>query len=65
MKFGASVAKALLTGAKSTEVFTGLGNHIVVEGEVNAALLVCEEVSEKMKIGRPSTVLQSRVFGCW
>ena len=51
MKFGASVAKALLTGAKSTEIFTGSGNHVVVEGEINAALLVCEEVSEKMKIG--------------
>ena len=65
MEFGASVAKALLTGAKSTEVFTGLGNHIVVEGKVDATLLVCEDVSEKMKIGRTSTVLQFRVFGCW
>ena len=65
MEFGARVAKALLTGAKSTEIFTGLGNHIVVQGEVDATLLVCEDVSDKMKIGRPSTVLQSRVFGCW
>ena len=48
MEFGASVAKALFTGAKSTEVFTGLWDHIVVEGEVNATLLVCEDVSEKM-----------------
>lgn len=65
MEFGASVAKALLTGAKSTEVFTGLRDHIVVKVEVNATLLVYEDVSEKMKIGRPSTVLQSRVSGCW
>ena len=65
MEFGASVAKALLTGAKSTEVFSSLWDRIIVELEVNAALLVCENVSEKMEIGRPSTVLQSRVFGCW
>ncbi len=64
MEFGASVAKTLLTGAKSTEVFSGLGDHIIVEGEVDATLLVCEDVSEKKKIGRPSMVLQSSVFGC-
>ena len=48
MESGALVAKALLTGAKSTEVFTGLGDHIVVEVEVDATLLVCEDVSEEI-----------------
>ena len=51
MEFGALVAKAFLTGAKSTEVFTGLGDDIVVEGEVNAAILFCEEVSEEIQNG--------------
>ena len=65
VEFGASVAKALLTGAKSTEVFSSLWNRIIVELEVNAALLVCENVSIKIEIGRPLRVLQSRVVGCW
>ena len=49
VEFRASVAKALLTGAKSTEIFTGLGNHMVVELEVNATLLICEDISQRMK----------------
>lgn len=48
MEFGASVAKALLTSAKSTEVFTGLGNHILVKVEFNAALLVCVKMLAKV-----------------
>ena len=51
MEFGALVAIAFLTGAKSTEVFTGLGDIIVVEGEVDAALLVCEDISEEIQNG--------------
>ena len=53
MEFGARVAKTLLTGAKSTEVFTGLGDHIIVEGEIDATLLVCEDVSDEIKFGMP------------
>ena len=49
MEFRASVAKALLTGAKSTEIFTGLGNHMVVELEVNATLLICGDISQRME----------------
>ena len=60
MEFGASVAKALLTGAKSTEVFSSLWDRIIVELEVNATLLVCENISIKMEIGRPLRVLQSK-----
>lgn len=51
MEFGALVAIAFLTGAKSTEVFTGLGDNIVVEVEFDAALLVCEDVSEEIQNG--------------
>lgn len=39
MEGRALVAKALLASAESTEVFGGLGNNIVEEVEVDAALL--------------------------
>lgn len=62
MEFRALIAKALLTGAKSTEVFRGPGDHIVVEFEVDAALLVCEEVSEEiLKLCGHQWYLQSTV----
>ena len=51
MEFGAFVAIALLTSAKSTEIFTGLGDDIVVEVEVDAAVLICEDVSEEIYNG--------------
>jgi hypothetical protein len=38
---GASVSKALLASAESTEVLSGLGDDIVVEDEVDAAGLLC------------------------
>ena len=47
MELATLVSEALLTGAKSTEVLTGLGYHIVVEVEVNAALLVCVKLLAK------------------
>jgi hypothetical protein len=37
----ASISEALLAGAKSTEVFSGLWDYIIVEVEVDAALLLC------------------------
>ncbi len=45
MEFGSRIAEALLAGAKSTEVLGGLGNNIIVEVEVDAALLLCRYVS--------------------
>jgi hypothetical protein len=36
-----SVSKALLASAESTEVLGGLGDDVVVEGEVDAAGLIC------------------------
>jgi hypothetical protein len=37
----ASISEALLAGAKSTEVLSGLWDYIIVEVEVDAALLLC------------------------
>jgi len=37
----ASVSEALLAGAKSTEVLSGLGDYIIVEVEVDATGLLC------------------------
>ena len=37
----ASVSEALLAGAKSTEVLSGLWDYIIVEVEVDAAGLLC------------------------
>ena len=37
VELGALVAEALLASAESTEVLGGLGSHIVVELEVDAA----------------------------
>lgn len=42
---GALVAKALLTGAESTEILGGLGDDAVVEFEVDAAGLDCTRSS--------------------
>ena len=47
MELGAIVAKALLTSAKGTEILSGLRGDIVVEVEVDAASLVCDEVSDE------------------
>lgn len=45
MELGAAVAKAFLASAKGTEVLSGLRRDIVVEVEVDAAGLVCDDVS--------------------
>jgi hypothetical protein len=37
----ASVSKALLASAESTEVLSGLGDDLVVQDEVDAAGLLC------------------------
>jgi hypothetical protein len=37
----ASVSKALLAGAESTEVLGSLGDNVVVEVEVDTARLLC------------------------
>ena len=42
MELGAGVAEALLASAESAEVLSGLGDDIVVEGEVDAAGAGCE-----------------------
>ena len=47
VKLGASVSIALLTSAKSTKVLTRLGDNIVIKIEVDAALLVWENVSDE------------------
>ncbi len=39
VKFAALVAEALLAGAESTEVLSGLWDYIVVEVEVDASFL--------------------------
>lgn len=46
MELGAAVAKAFLTRAKSTKVLSGLGGDVVVKVEVDAAILVYDEVSQ-------------------
>ncbi len=40
MEFGASISEALLAGAESSEVLSGLGNDIIVENEVDATRLL-------------------------
>lgn len=45
MELGSSVAKALLASAKGTEILSGLRNDIVVEVEVDAAVLVYGDIS--------------------
>jgi len=42
VELGAGVAEALLASAESAEVLSGLGDDIVVEGEVDAAVAGCE-----------------------
>lgn len=37
VELGAGVAEALLASAESAEVLSGLGDNVVVEGEVDAA----------------------------
>ena len=41
MELGALVAKALLAGAESLEVLSGLGDDVVEELEVDAARSLC------------------------
>jgi hypothetical protein len=41
VELAALVAEALLAGAESTEVLSGLRDYIVVEVEVDATLLSC------------------------
>ena len=43
VELGAGVAEALLASAESAEVLSGLGDNIIVEGEVDAAGASCEE----------------------
>ena len=45
-----SVSEALLAGAESTEVLSGLWDYIVVEVEVDAAGLLCEK--KLLAVGR-------------
>lgn len=42
MELGAGVAEALLAGAESAEVLSGLGDDVLEEGEVDAAGAGCE-----------------------
>jgi len=42
VELGAGVAEALLASAESAEVLSGLGDNIIVEGEVDAAGAGCE-----------------------
>lgn len=48
MELGASIAKALLASAKSTEVFSGLGRDLVVKVEIDTASLVCDEIRDRL-----------------
>lgn len=49
MELGARVSEALLTCAEGAEVLSGLGDGIVVEGEIDAAGLVCSGISGSLK----------------
>lgn len=42
VELGAGVAEALLAGAESAEVLSGLGDDVLEEGEVDAAGAGCE-----------------------
>jgi hypothetical protein len=42
VELGAGVAEALLASAESAEVLSGLGDNVVVEGEVDATSAGCE-----------------------
>jgi hypothetical protein len=44
VELGAGVAEALLASAESAEVLSGLGDNVVVEGEVDATAAGCERV---------------------
>lgn len=44
VELAALVSKALLASAKSTEIFGGLGDYIVIEVEVDAAFLGCGQI---------------------
>ena len=58
MELGASVAEALLASAESAEVLSGLGDDVVVEGEVDAAGASCEAVRSALigNDGRPMSI---------
>lgn len=49
------VAEALLASAESTEVLSGLGDHVVEEVEVDATLLLCRGLASAHVV--PSEVL--------
>ena len=51
MELGAGVTKALLAGAESTEILSGLGDDVVVKVEVDATSLFCDDVSRGSGIG--------------
>lgn len=50
MELGAGVAEALLAGAESAEVLSGLGDNVLEEGEVDAAGASCEEAGLALRI---------------
>ena len=55
VELGAGIAKALLAGAKGTEVLSGLGDNVVVKVEVDTTGC-CYEVSYGSDTVRPAKV---------
>ena len=53
MELGAGVAKALVAGAKGTEVLSGLGGNVVVKVEVDTTGC-CDEISYGSDTVRPA-----------
>jgi hypothetical protein len=49
MEFGSLVSETLLTGAEGPEVLSGLGDYIIVEVEVDAALLGCQKKAQSVR----------------
>lgn len=57
----ALVAEALLASAESTEVLSGLGDHVVEEVEVDATLLLCRGLASAHVV--PGEVLWLGMLG--
>ena len=43
MELGALVSESFLTGAESTEILSCLGDYIIIEEEIDAAILLCRD----------------------
>jgi len=62
VELGALVAEAFLASAEGTEVLSGLGDDVIVEGEIDSAGLVCAR-SVCLKYDRGVRRFQQAVHG--